>query len=244
MPHEDLFYEPPKGERSGLPHDPFKSFVIPRPIGWISTTSKSGQDNLAPFSQFNNVSFDPPTILFIAHQSVYKGRSKDSVVNCNDTNEFVWNMATYENREAVNASALESWDDEFPIAGVTKVKSRVVRPPRVAESPVQFECKVHSVIRIPGNSLVGHSNIVIGRVVGIHVKGEYITEDGLFDVLKAAPIARLGYNQYTHIERIFSMDVPIMADDTVGLGVLGGDMQYHADKELEAAVEKSQKEEA
>ena len=107
------------------------------------------------------------------------------MLNCIDTNEFVWNMAIYDTREAVNASALESWDDEFPIAGVHKLPSKLVKPPRVAESPVQFECKVHSIIRIPGNSLVGHSDIVVGRVVGIHVKGEYITEQGLFDVLKA-----------------------------------------------------------
>lgn len=79
----------------------------------------------------------------------------------------------------MNASALGSWDDEFPIAGVTKAKSRIVKPPRVAESPVQFECKVHSINRIMGDSLVGHSDIVIGRVVAIHVKGEYITPDGV-----------------------------------------------------------------
>jgi flavin reductase (DIM6/NTAB) family NADH-FMN oxidoreductase RutF len=95
MVHKDIFYEPPKGQGSGLPHDPFKSLVIPRPIGWISTTSKNGVDNLGPYSQFNNVSFDPPTVLFIGHQSVYKGRSKDTVINCIDTNEFVWNMATF-----------------------------------------------------------------------------------------------------------------------------------------------------
>ena len=95
MPHADLFYEPTKGERSGLPHDPFKSFVIARPIGWVSTTSKEGQDNLAPYSQFTNVSFDPPTIMFVGHQSVYEERSKDSVLNCIATNEFVWNMARY-----------------------------------------------------------------------------------------------------------------------------------------------------
>jgi flavin reductase (DIM6/NTAB) family NADH-FMN oxidoreductase RutF len=94
MTRSDLFYEPPKGEKSGLPHDPFKSFVIPRPIGWISTTSVDGLDNLGPFSQFNNVSFDPPTIMFVGHQSVYKRRSKDSVVNARETGEFVWNMAT------------------------------------------------------------------------------------------------------------------------------------------------------
>lgn len=96
MTYSDIFYEPPRGETSGLPHDPFKSFVIPRPIGWISTTSKDGQDNLGPYSQFTNVSFDPPTILFIGHQSVYKSRSKDSVINAQETGEFVWNMPTYD----------------------------------------------------------------------------------------------------------------------------------------------------
>lgn len=85
----------------------------------------------------------------------------------------------YDQREQVNASALESWDDEFPIAKVTKAPSRVVKPPRVAESPVNFECKVHSILRVTGDSLVGHSDIVIGRVVAIHVKGEYITPDGV-----------------------------------------------------------------
>ena len=88
-------------------------------------------------------------------------------------------MSSYDTREAMNASSLESWDDEFPIAGLTKAPSRVVKPPRVAESPVQFECKTHSVVRIQGDSLVGHSDIVIGRVVAIHVKGEYITADGV-----------------------------------------------------------------
>ncbi|KAH8806041.1 hypothetical protein F5884DRAFT_710023 [Xylogone sp. PMI_703] len=169
MARPDLFYEPPKGESSGIPHEPFKLFVVPRPIGWISTTSSEGQDNLAPYSQFNNVSFDPPTILSIGHQSLYKKRSKDSVVNARETGEFIWNMATYDLRESVNASALETTEDEFNIANVTKAPSRIVRPPRVAESPVSFECKVHYILRIPGNSLVGHSYIVIGRVVGIHV---------------------------------------------------------------------------
>jgi len=230
MTHPDIFYEPPKGEKSGLPHDPFKSFVIPRPIGWISTTSKEGIDNLAPFSQFQNVSFDPPTILFIGHQSPYKRRSKDSVVNARDTNEFVWNMATYETRDAVNASSLESWDDEFPIANVTKAKSRIVRPPRVAESPVQFECKVHSILRIQGDSLVGHSDIVIGRVVAIHVKGEYITPDGLFDVLKASPLARLGYHQYTAITHTFDLKMPFMPDDNVSGNVLGGENSLTTDE--------------
>ncbi|KAK8907218.1 hypothetical protein QC760_004490 [Botrytis cinerea] len=85
---------------------------------------------------------------------------------------------SYDLRDSVNATALESWDDEFPLTKVTKVPSKVVNPPRVAESPAQFECKVHSILRINGDSLVGHSNIVIGRVVGIHIRGDFITGDG------------------------------------------------------------------
>ncbi|KAJ5453716.1 FMN-binding split barrel [Penicillium daleae] len=240
MTYSDIFYEPPKGETSGLPHDPFKSFVIPRPIGWISTTSKDGQDNLGPYSQFTNVSFDPPTILFVGHQSVYKGRSKDSVVNAQETGEFVWNMPTYALRENVNQSALESWGDEFPISGVTKAPSRLVKPPRVAESPVSFECKVHSVVRIQGDSLVGHSDIVIGRVVGIHIKGEYITPDGLFDVLKAAPLARLGYHQYTAIDNVFEMKIPLMPDDFVSGRVLSGSSDKQKPKKVTPGDESSE----
>ena len=123
----------------------------------------------------------------------------------------------------MNESAIETWEDEFPLAKVTKAPSRIVRPPRVAESPIHYECKTWSVIQVPGNSRVGCSDIVIGRVVAVHIKGEVITGDGLIDVLKARPLARLGYHQYTSIESIFEMVVPLMPDDTIGGAVLGGD---------------------
>ena len=163
-------------------------------------------------------------MLFVAHQSHYKKRFKDTVRNCHETEEFVWNMATYDLREQVNETALETHDDEFEIAGLTKTESKLVKPPRVKESPVQFECKVHSILRIPGRegSLVGTSDIVIGRVVGIHIKGEAVTADGLIDVLKLKPIARLGYWQYSAIESVFDMKVPLMSDDVVGMAVLAG----------------------
>jgi flavin reductase (DIM6/NTAB) family NADH-FMN oxidoreductase RutF len=236
MTYEDLFYK--AGEPSGLPHDPFKSLVVPRPIGWISTQSKDGVDNIAPYSQFTNVSFDPPTVLFVAHQSHYKKRFKDTVRNCHETEEFVWNMATYDLREQVNETALETHDDEFEIAGLTKTESKLVKPPRVKESPVQFECKVHSILRIPGRegSLVGTSDIVIGRVVGIHIKGEAVNADGLIDVLKLKPIARLGYWQYSAIESVFEMKIPLMPDDVVGMAVLAGNqskLQEHDPAQIE-----------
>jgi flavin reductase (DIM6/NTAB) family NADH-FMN oxidoreductase RutF len=203
-----MFYEPGKTQH-GLPRDPFKSCVVPRPIGWISTISTDGVPNLAPFSQFQNLTFDPPYVMFAANQTT-RGRRKDTVVNAEATGEFVWNMATYELREAVNKSAEEVAPDvdEFELAGVTKTASQLVRPSRVAESPIHFECKYHQTIRLPGNGTMGTVDIVIGRVIGIHIKEDAIGTDGRVDVLKIRPIARLGYHDYTSVESTFQMVIP------------------------------------
>ena len=203
-----MFYEPGKTDH-GLRYDPFKSCVIPRPIGWISTVSRSGIHNLAPFSQFQMLNFSPPNVLFSAGQTT-AGLRKDTVVNTEQTGEFVWNMATYELREAVNKSAEEVAPevDEFELAGVTKAPSRLVKPCRVAESPIQFECAYHQTIRLPGTGLIGTADAVIGRVLAVHIQDEVIGPDGRIDVLKIRPIARLGYHDYTSIESIFQMIIP------------------------------------
>jgi flavin reductase (DIM6/NTAB) family NADH-FMN oxidoreductase RutF len=203
-----MYYEPGKTPH-GLPYDPFKSCVIPRPIGWISTVSREGLHNLAPFSQFQMLAFDPPYVMFSAGQNSH-GRRKDTVANAEQTGEFVWNMATYELREAVNKSAEEvpPGVDEFVLAGVTKAPSHTVKPSRVAESPIHFECVYHQTIRLPGNSMLSTSDVVFGRVVGIHIKEEVIGADGRVDVRKIRPIARLGYHDYTSVESIFSMIIP------------------------------------
>jgi flavin reductase (DIM6/NTAB) family NADH-FMN oxidoreductase RutF len=135
-----MYFEPGRTPH-GLPHDPFKSCVIPRPIGWISTVDSAGRCNLAPYSQFQNVTFDPPIVMFSANQTT-DGRRKDSVRNAEDTGEFVWNMATWDLREAVNRTGeeLPHGVDEFEHAGLAKLPSRKVRPQRVAGSPIQFEC--------------------------------------------------------------------------------------------------------
>jgi flavin reductase (DIM6/NTAB) family NADH-FMN oxidoreductase RutF len=202
-------YYQPGITHHGLPRDPFKSCVIPRPIGWISTISREGVHNLAPFSQFQNLTFDPPYVMFASNQNT-TGRRKDTVVNTEQTGEFVWNMATYELREAVNKSAEEVGPDvdEFNISGVTKAASNVVKPARVAESPVHFECKYHATVRLPGNGTMGTVDVVFGRVIGIHIQDDVIGPDGRMDVLKVRPIARLGYHDYTSIESIFSMVLP------------------------------------
>jgi flavin reductase (DIM6/NTAB) family NADH-FMN oxidoreductase RutF len=203
-----VYYQPGKTNH-GLPYDPFKSCVIPRPIGWISTISREGAHNLAPFSQFQNLTFDPPYVMFASNQTT-KGRKKDTVVNTEQTGEFVWNMATYELREAVNKSAEEVAPDvdEFELAGVTKAPSQIVKPCRVAESPIHFECAYHQTIRLPGNGTMGTVNIVFGRVIGIHIKDDVIGPDGRIDVLKIRPIGRLGYHDYTSVESIFKMVIP------------------------------------
>ena len=136
----------------------------------------------------------------------------------------------YALKDKMNETALETWDDEFGVAKLTKAPSRIVRPPRVAESPIHYECKTWSIIQVPGNSRVGCSDIVIGRVVAVHIKGEVITGDGLIDVLKARPLARLGYHQYTSVESIFEMVIPLMPDDTVGNAVLAGDKEKVAEE--------------
>ena len=203
-----MFYQPGKTNH-GLPHDPFKSCVIPRPIGWISSLAPDGVANLAPFSQFQNLTFDPPYVMFAANQKV-AGTRKDSAYNAEQTGEFVWNMATYDLREAVNISGMEvpADTDEFDLAGVTKAPSHLIKPPRVAESPIHFECSYHSTLRLPGNKGLGSVDIVIGRVLTIHISDDVLTADGLIDVLKIRPIARLGYYDYTSIESVFRMEIP------------------------------------
>ena len=203
-----MYYEPGVTPH-GLPHDPFKSCVIPRPIGWISTIDGEGRHNLAPFSQFQNVTFDPPIVMFASNQNS-SGARKDSVRNAEETGEFVWNMATWAQRKAVNISAeeLPHGVDEFERAGLLKMPSRKVKPARVVGSPIQFECVYLNTLRFPGTPPMGSADVVFGRVVGVHIDDEALTAEGLVDVLKIKPIARMGYYDYTAIDNIFRMVIP------------------------------------
>ena len=203
-----MFFDPAKKDH-GLPYDPFKSCVVPRPIGWISTIGKDGTPNLAPYSQFQNLTYDPPYVMFSANQKT-TGKRKDTVINAEETGEFVHNMATWDLREAVNITAQETPPDvdEFELAGLTKEASRLVKPYRVKESPLHLECRYHQTLRLPGSGKMGTVDVVIGLVVGINIREEFILPDGKLDIIKIRPLARLGYYDYTTVDSVFEMIIP------------------------------------
>jgi len=199
----------PDTEKCPLPFSPFKSCTVPRPIGWLSTVSANAIDNLAPYSQWQNLTFDPHLVMFAANQYP-DGRRKDSVINAEETGWFVWNMATYDLRDAVNQSAmaLPAEIDEFDRAGITKADCIDAPGKRVAESPCHFECKYLSTHRLSGNSAVGWVDVVYGQVKRIHVSDDVILPSGKLDISKIKPIARMGYYDYAVIENTFEMRIP------------------------------------
>lgn len=200
-----MFYEPEKNDH-GLAMAPFKSCAVPRCIGWISTIDENGVSNLAPYSQFTNLSFDPPYVLVACGQNLL-GKRKDTTVNIETTGEFVFNLVTYDLKDAMNITAGRFYPgvDEFEKAGLTKAPSKVVKPFRVAESPIQLECTYYTTIRLPGNGYVGSVDCIIGKVVGVHVKDEFIMPSGKIDMEKIKPLARMGYSDYTVVEKVFEM---------------------------------------
>ena len=180
------FYEPKDGH--GLPHDPLNAIVAPRPIGWISTTSPAGIRNLAPYSFFNVVNYQPPLIAFSS-----MGR-KDSLTNVEATGQFVWNLATRSLAEQMNATSatLASDADEFEHAGIEALPSRLVRPDRVAGSPVTFECEVTQIVRLETKEQRALDQwLVIGEAVGIHIDRAML-ENGVYQTARPKPITRGG----------------------------------------------------
>ena len=211
-----MFFEADANDH-GLPYNPIKSCVVPRPIGWISTISAEGVVNLAPFSFFNVLSYDPAYVTFSAGSHTDDGGIKDSVVNAETTGEFVYNMATWDQRLQMNETALVTAReiDEMEVAGLEGLPSRMVHPPRVKGAPVHLECTHHQTVLLPGNTPAHSHHMVIGRVVGVHIDDNALTADGLLDVLKIRPIARLGYKHYTSVESLFSMP-KLSPEDVIG----------------------------
>ena len=180
------FYEPRNGH--GLPHDPYNAIVGPRPIGWISSLSKSGTLNLAPYSFFNAFNYVPPIV------GLASIGAKDTLHHVQETGEFVWNLATRPLAEAMNAScaAVPPEVDEFALAGLTPAASRIVAPPRVADSPVAFECKVTQIVQLQrSDGETVPTWLVLGEVVGVHIASAALRE-GIYDTASAGHILRAG----------------------------------------------------
>ena len=206
-----MFYEPVKQDH-GLSKNPFNSLIIPRPIGWISSIDNEGKINLAPYSFFNAVCYRPPTVMFASGTGKGSEGMKDSRRNIEATGEFVCNLATWETRDQMNqTSATVTPDtDEMELAGLTPVSSKLIKVPRVAEAPVHLECRHLNSIEIPSWEKDNRYFIVLGEVIGIHIRDELITKDGLVDIKKMIPIGRMGYNDYTRVDgnTLFTMIRP------------------------------------
>ncbi len=202
-----MFYQP--GRPHGLRHNPFKSLVVPRPIGWISTVDAAGVINLAPYSFFNALASDPPTVVFGPNGQHAQGGPKDSLKNIEETGEFVVNIATWDLREPMNRTSapVPRQVDEMTLAGLTPLPSRLVKPPGVKESPVQLECVHLQTVALPADDPAQPNNAVFGRVVGIRIDESIIT-DGMIDMRKFRPIARLGYHDYAVVDSVFTMRRP------------------------------------
>jgi Conserved protein/domain typically associated with flavoprotein oxygenases, DIM6/NTAB family len=192
-----MFYRPEDGH--GLPHNPFNAIVSPRPIGWISTRSASGHENLAPYSFFNAVAYVPPQVMFASIGS------KDTLRNLRETGEFCVNLVGANQIAVMNASSemLDFEEDEFPHSGALRAPCRVIGCSRVEDAPASLECKVTQILRLEGKD----NHAVFGEVVGIHIREDCVV-DGRFDVVKARMLSRLGYRDYAEVKEVFELTRP------------------------------------
>lgn len=199
-----MFYEPKDGH--GLPHNPFNAVVTPRPIGWISTRSADGADNLAPYSFFNAVAYVPPQVMFASTSSKEdRGDTKDSAANIRETGVFTVNIVEYAMRDAMNRTS-GAWArgvDEFNDAGIKKAQCQTIDCGYVAQAPAALECRMTQIVKIEGES----NFVVFGEVTGVHLRDDCMVE-GMFDVTKFQPVARLGYKDYSVVRDVFSLTRP------------------------------------
>lgn len=199
-----MFYRPSQGH--GLPHNPFNAIITPRPIGWISTRDADGSNNLAPYSFFNGVAYEPPQVMF-ASTSAKPDRddTKDTVANARETGVFCVNVVEYTARNAMNVSSamLPRDVDEFAKADVEIAECNEINCARVATAPASLECKVTQIVKIEGDNNL----VVFGEVVGIHLRDDTIV-DGRFDVTTYHPLSRMGYRDYTVVKEVFELMRP------------------------------------
>lgn len=200
----DYFYEPSKGH--GLPHNPFKAIVAPRPIGWISSMDTQGRVNLAPYSFFNAFVENPPVIGFCT-----SGERKDSVNNIDATGEFVANFCSADLAQEMNltSASVAPGIDEMKLAGLDAAPSTKVKVPRVAKAIAALECKLIYTLQLSnakGEKI--NSWLTLGEVVGVHIDDRYL-KNGIFDTAAARPLGRCGYRgDYVEVNSLFEMIRP------------------------------------
>lgn len=197
-----MFYDAVSNSH-GLPLDPIKAIVAPRPIGWISSRTASGTDNLAPYSFFNIFSETPHYVGFGSNGW------KNSVANIEATKVFAVNIATYDLREQMNASSasVAAGVDEFAVANLAKEECRLIACARVKQAPAALECRLHEILPLPGDDGSVENWLVLGRVVGVHIADSYIRE-GRVDTAAMQLIARLGYADYATAAPLWRMKRP------------------------------------
>ena len=199
-----MFYEPKNGH--GLPHNPFNAIITPRPIAWVSTRGPDGSENLAPYSFFNGVSYQPPQLM-IASTSGKADREvgKDTVSNIIETGVFCVNIVEFAMREQMNATAAHfpKEVDEFERAGLPRTSCETIACSRIDGAPASLECKLVDRVNLPCESNI----VVFGEVVGVHLRDDCLV-DGIFDVTRYQPLARLGYRDYARITDLFSINRP------------------------------------
>jgi flavin reductase (DIM6/NTAB) family NADH-FMN oxidoreductase RutF len=199
-----MFYRPAEGH--GLPHNPFNAIVTPRPIGWISTRSAAGQNNLAPYSFFNAVAYVPPQVMFASTAAKPdRDDTKDSVGNIRETGVFCVNIVPFDMRDVMNASSetLPREVDEFAHAGIDTTPCREIDCARVADAPAALECRMTQIVKVEGD----HNFVVFGEVVGVHIRDDVLV-DGKLDVTRYTPLSRMGYRDYTRVTEVFELTRP------------------------------------
>ena len=202
-----IFYQPGRHAEHGFRHDPFKAFIAPRPIGWISTVDRNGRGNLAPYSFFNAMAAAPPVVVF-GTATKADGSVKDSQRNIEETGEFALSVVSEALKDAMNTTAahLPHGDDEMTAGHIEGAPCRLVRALRVARSPVALECRYLQTVKLPGKGHAGNYAI-FGEVIGIHVDPSVVV-DGMVDIRRYRPLARLGYHDYTVVSETFAMTRP------------------------------------
>ncbi len=199
-----MFYKPEHGH--GLPHNPFNAIVTPRPIGWISTRDKSGRDNLAPYSFFNAVAYEPPQVIFASTgEKSDRDFGKDSLANIDETGVFCVNIVEFAMRDAMNATSgnLSAETDEFNTAGLERAECETIPCARVAKAPAALECKLIRIIKLEGKA----NSMILGEVTGVHMRDDCM-KNGRFDVTTFRPLSRLGYRDYSVVDNIFALKRP------------------------------------